>query len=190
MNTPAHAVFNLIVLGRKNHPEDLTPIAFGAVLPDMPMVLFYSVHKVILGTPEMVIWTEAYHSPGWQVFFDLLNSLPIIALIGFVAWQLGSRWITILSASMALHALCDLPLHNTDAHRHFYPFSDWRFESPISYWDPSHYGLWFAGAEIAMVIIGALWLLRRYQSRWAKSLFALVAISYVVYIGYVIVVWV
>jgi hypothetical protein len=190
MNTPAHAVFNLLVLGRKKHPEDLTPIAIGAVLPDMPMVSFYFANKVILGAPEMVIWSQTYYSPGWQIFFDFFNSLPIIALIGLVAWRLGSRWMAMLSASMALHSVCDLLLHNNDAHRHFFPFSNWRFESPISYWDPSHFGLWFAPVEIAMVIVGSFWLLRRYQSRWAKSVFALVAISYAVYIGYVVIVWV
>ena len=190
MNTPAHAVFNLMVLGRKDHPEDLTPIAIGAVLPDLPMVIFYFVHKVILETPEMVIWRHAYYQSGWQVFFDIFNSLPIIGLIGYLAWRFGWRWLTMLSLSMGLHALCDLPLHHDDAHRHFFPFSDWRFESPISYWDPAHHGIWVGLAEIGMVIAASVWLVRRYPYRWSKALFAMLAISYIVYIGYVFVVWV
>ena len=73
MNTPAHAVFSLLVLGRKEHPEDVTPIAIGAVLPDMPMVLFYFVHRVIFGVPEMAIWTEAYFMTGLYIL--MLNCL-------------------------------------------------------------------------------------------------------------------
>ena len=121
MNTPAHAVFNLLVLGRKNHPEDLAPITVGAVLPDLPMVFFYAVHKLALRTPEAIIWSQSYYDPVWQLVFDLFNSIPILAIFGFVAWRLGSRWCVLLAASMALHALCDLPLHNDDGHRHFFP---------------------------------------------------------------------
>ena len=190
MNTPAHAVFNLLILGRKNRPQDLAPIAIGAVLPDLPMVLFYVVHKIFLRTPEMVIWSEAYYDSSWQVFFDIFNSIPIIAVVGWISWKAGSRWMAMLCLSMGLHALCDLPLHHDDAHRHFFPFSDWRFESPISYWDPAHHGLWVGLAEVLMVIAGSLWLVRRYPHRGSRALFALVALASVVYIGYVLVVWV
>jgi hypothetical protein len=62
---------------------------------------------------------------------------------------------------MVLHVAADLPLHREDAHGHFYPFSDWHFESPISYWDPAHHGLVVGGLEVVGVIIGSLVLVRR-----------------------------
>ena len=66
---------------------------------------------------------------------------------------------------MALHCLGDLPLHNEDAHAHFFPFSTWHFRSPVSYWDPRHFGLVTASAEALFVAGGALVLLRQGGSR-------------------------
>jgi hypothetical protein len=40
VNTPAHALFNMLVLGRKGEARFLVPIAVGAVVPDLPMVVF------------------------------------------------------------------------------------------------------------------------------------------------------
>lgn len=53
--------------------------------------------------------------------------------------------------SMVFHSLGDLPVHHDDAHRHFFPFSDYRLISPISYWDPQHYGRIVAGVEVLAV---------------------------------------
>ena len=38
-----------------------------------------------------------------------------------------------------------------DAHRHFYPLSDYRFISLVSYWDPRHYGTVAMPAELLTV---------------------------------------
>lgn len=190
MNTPAHAVLNLLLLGRAEQPGRLAPIAIGAVMPDLPMVWFYFREKVLRGVPESVIWNESYFAPGWQRLFDLFNSLPLIALGAATAWALKARGWALLFASMALHCLTDLPLHNDDAHRHFLPFSGWRFESPISYWDPRFGGVWVALAEVAMVLVGSAVLARRFEARWVRGLVALIGAGYLAYIVYVFVVWV
>lgn len=190
MNTPAHAVFNLLVLDAKDRSHWLWPVALGSILPDLPMVSFYAWQKLVLGTPERVIWRERYYLESWQAFFDLFNSLPILGVGLVVAWWLGaSRWLALL-ASMVLHCLCDLPLHHDDAHRHFWPISDWRFESPVSYWDPSHYGQWISLAEIALVLGGSAWLFLHHESRKARLLVGAVGGLYLAYLGYVLVVWV
>ena len=197
MNTPAHAIFNLLVLrgagkaGARN--ELILPVAVGAVLPDLPMVWFYFYQRVLVGLPEQVIWGEAYYR-DWQVVFDLFNSLPLLAVLSVGAFLLGARRLGFLAASMGIHSLADLPLHNDDAHRHLYPLSDWRFESPISYWDPSHYGLWIALAEIVMVSGGGLYLLRGYPAgrngRLGRGIVGTVVALYIGYLVFVVVVWV
>jgi hypothetical protein len=47
---------------------------------------------------------------------------------------------------------CDLPLHHEDAHRHFLPFTNWRFISPVSYWDPEYHGRIIAVIEILFTL--------------------------------------
>ncbi|MFN0043423.1 MAG: hypothetical protein ACKVSF_09450, partial [Alphaproteobacteria bacterium] len=77
-----------------------------------------------------------------------------------------------------LHIAGDFPLHIDDAHAHFWPLSDWRFRSPVSYWDARHYGQLWAPFEAALAVamIAVLW--RRYDARWVRAALALGALSY------------
>ena len=93
--------------------------------------------------PAVITLQNTFHSP-----------LILIALITicYFAWhrqtQIQSKnacssysvlfWI--FCASL-LHTIIDIPLHSTDGPLLFFPL-DWnyRFASPISYWDPNYYG--------------------------------------------------
>jgi len=88
-----------------------------------------------------------------------------------------------------LHIAGDLPLHNDDAHRHFFPFSNWRFISPVSYWDPKHYGTIVAPIEILIVIISCVVLFLTFESLAGRLMIAAIGGSYLVYFIYVIRVW-
>lgn len=100
------------------------------------------------------------------------------------------RWplLVLLCASMLLHIFADLPLHNDNAHQHFFPLLEWRFESPVSYWDPAHYGIWASLFEIFAVTAASIFLCWRHiQLRpWATGIFAI----YLLYWGYVWIVWI
>ena len=65
---------------------------------------------------------------------------------------------------MTLHAVCDLLLHHDDAHLHFFLLSDWRFRSPVSYWDPNHFGEIVASLEGLVVMVGCIILFRSASS--------------------------
>jgi membrane-bound metal-dependent hydrolase YbcI (DUF457 family) len=189
MNTPAHIVVNLTILGREEKTDAIVPVAVGALLPDLPMMVFYAYAKLFSGISESVIWSETYHAAGWQTLFDLFNSLPIIAA-GYIAARLaGARRMALLFTSMALHCLGDLLLHHDDAHRHLFPLSNWRFSSPVSYWDPQHFGNIAGLLEAAAVIAGCIYLLRNSASVKARLLVGGLAGSYAVYWGYVAMVW-
>src|SRR5262245_25292111 len=170
LNTPAHAVLNLLALGRRGPFHAQSIIVAGALLPDVPMVLFYSFEKVVKQTSEVLIWTRAYYEPGWQVAFDGFHSIPLLVLgLTIAGWR---RWtaIRLLFSSMLLHAVVDLPLHHDDAHRHFFPVSDWRFQSPVSYWDPSHHGGIIGPIEAGLVAVGCVVLYRSATSLAARCL--------------------
>ncbi|MGB3614659.1 MAG: hypothetical protein WBA10_12770 [Elainellaceae cyanobacterium] len=188
MNTPAHVVLNLLCIGRQDKTAVLMPVILGGLLPDLPMFAFYGIEK-LKGTPEQVIWRQAYYLPEWQNFIDLFNSIPLVLLgLGLALW-LGSRSSILLFVSMLLHIAGDLPLHHDDGHRHFFPLSNWRFESPVSYWDPNHYGGVFGVMEILAVVASCLLLLRYYRSWACRIAIGLIGASYAGYFIYVSAVW-
>lgn len=190
MNTPGHAVVNLLLLGKRDRPNLFAPIALGSIVPDLPMLLFYFHQKVWLATPEHTIWSESYYLAGWQAFFDLVHSLPLIALAGLVAYAAKSPRVVAFLASMMMHAVCDLLLHRNDAHRHFFPLSEWRFVSPVSYWDPRYYGGVVSSVEVLVVVVGASWLFKQYPGKGARGFLGFILASYALYITYAFVVWV
>lgn len=169
MNTPAHAIFNLAMLGRKERPHWNPLIIWGALIPDLAMFGFYLVLK-LANIPERQIWGEAYYQPFWQNLFDFFNSIPL-ALLGIAVMLYFKRTgIALLFGSIVLHCLQDLPLHVDDGHRHFWPLSQFRFESAVSYWDPNYYGHIAAPVELGLMMIASIYVFRRVRSRWTKGL--------------------
>jgi hypothetical protein len=190
MNTPAHAVINLLLMARKpgqniSHKRSATIIA-GALLPDLAIIVFYAWH-LLLGTPESQIWSVEYYRPVWQALIDSFNSIPFIGLAMLISWKTRHYLLLVFFSSMLLHVFGDLPLHHDDAHRHFFPFSDWRFASPVSYWDPAHHGQWASLIEFAAVLAAAAFMYWRYLllRPWVTATTAV----YLLYWIYVFVVW-
>ena len=66
MNTPSHYILNLALLGKTIDSKNNMAIAIGAILPDIPIFIFYFVAKYIYKLPESKIWSEAYYEPFWQ----------------------------------------------------------------------------------------------------------------------------
>lgn len=152
MNTPAHIAASLLIWKDETGWRSASAVVIGAVLPDAPMFGFYAWQKLVVRQSENEIWSRLYFHDSWQLFFDVFNSIPLMLLVIAVSHWLGFRWGVLLGASALLHLVCDLPVHHDDAHRHFLPFTNWRFASPVSYWDPRHYGLVFMILELAFAV--------------------------------------
>jgi len=153
MKTPSHAIINLAILGRTQHSELNLLIVTGGILPDIPIFLFYFWAKYIARLPEATIWSKAYYEPFVQNIVALFHSIPLAGIGWLIAYYLGWPSVQILFVSTILHSLGDLPVHNDDAHRHFFPFSNYRFISPISYWDRKHYGSIVSLVEMLLVLL-------------------------------------
>lgn len=168
----------------------------GAVLPDASIFVMWGIAK-LQSVPESVIWQEWYYADFWQQLGAISNSLPLFLTCAVLGWLAGGRWhssvhcnaywatILLTAASAAiLHALTDLPLHHDDGHPHFWPFSNWIYSSPVSYWDPAHHGQIWSIIEIFLAIglIVILW--RRFKHRLARSLLFMTGSSYILMMGY------
>lgn len=194
VNTPAHAVIGLLLLSssstkdipRKASHKRSAIIVAGALLPDLAIIFFYA-WQLILGTPELQIWSVEYYRPIWQAAIDSLNSIPLICLAMLICWQTRRHLLLIFFSSMLLHVFGDLPLHHDDANRHFFPFSDWSFVSPVSYWDPAHHGQWAGLIELTGVIAAATFMYWRSAPLrpWVSAITAI----YLLYWVYVLLVW-
>ncbi|MEL6439368.1 MAG: hypothetical protein AAFQ80_08965 [Cyanobacteria bacterium J06621_8] len=182
MNTPGHYILNLALLGTTVTSKNNEAIALGAILPDVPIFIFYFVAKFIYKMPEGKIWSEAYYEPFWQNLVALFHSIPLALIGAAICYQLGWQSGTLLFISMVCHSLLDLPVHNDDAHRHFFPFSDYRFISPFSYWDSRHHGKIVSFVEMSLVLGANPIVFGLLNTPWTKGIVILIDLFYL--LGY------
>ena len=99
------------------------------------------------------------------------------------------KYFVLLLASMLVHCVFDFPVHHDDGHRHFFPISQFRFQSPVSYWDPNHFGKITGLIEILFFLAGSifLWQIENTMTKNALQLTRLrlvVLLTLVVYFGF------
>ncbi|MFM5980165.1 MAG: hypothetical protein ACKO9I_06380 [Sphaerospermopsis kisseleviana] len=182
MNTPSHAIINLVIFHQQLRTQASPAIIIGAILPDIPIFVFYFLMKFVYRLPERQIWSEVYYQPFWQFIVSTFHSIPL-ALLGVLIAHFGNwQIIEVGFISMVLHSLLDFPVHNHDAHRHFFPFSNYRFISPVSYWDVKHYGRIAAFVEILLVLGATIYLFPGVHTYWGAGL--LVAVNVFYWFGY------
>lgn len=177
MGTQSHVVLNIALLSKRNKPFLHYYAFIGAVLPDLPMFIFFAVETFIRKTPQREIWGSRYFMEAWQTFFDLFNAIPLILIVlGIGYYLLNSEKIVVCAWSMLLHCGFDFITHHDDGHHHFFPLSDFVFESPISYWDRDHYGDIIVPIERLVMLAASVYLFPRLKTRLERG--ALVVVNF------------
>ncbi|PXW72682.1 hypothetical protein C7964_101797 [Loktanella sp. PT4BL] len=177
MNTPAHLIFGLTAFGKAERPA-ITGAAFaGALIPDLSLYVLAGWHLLLLGTSPDIVFGQLYYSAAWQSIFRIDNSFIIWGIALALAGLYRAPVMIALCGAALLHLGFDFLLHNDDARAHFWPMSNWVFQSPVSYWDPRHYGNIAGAVEVALSLLccGILW--RRYRGPWMRGLIALLGVS-------------
>ncbi|MBM3502954.1 MAG: cobalamin biosynthesis protein CobQ [Alphaproteobacteria bacterium] len=178
MNTPSHILYGAAMFGRHGRGPAVAAAA-GGLLPDVPAFLFVSWATWIEHIERRVIFRELYFSPEWQAWIGPSHSIVVwLGVLGLALWQ---RWPLLRIAALAglLHLAFDFPVHASDPHRHFWPLSDWRFHSPLSYWEPGHFRDYVQGAEIALALASAVAIFRHHRDWLVRSAALTLLLAYV-----------
>ena len=107
-----------------------------------------------------------FNDPLWITGHALFHAPPMILLYLTIGYWFGIKkgkgWARALfwfAVGCGFHSAIDIVTHHNDGPLLFFPF-DWttRFSSPVSYWDPQHYGGIFAIFEHLLDIVLLAWL--------------------------------
>ncbi|RYH02235.1 cobalamin biosynthesis protein CobQ [Salipiger sp. IMCC34102] len=176
MNTPAHLIFGLAAFGRPKAGRITLAALAGGLVPDLSLYLLAGWQLAVMGTDPQVVFGTMYYSALWQGIFRVDNSVPLWAVLAAVGLLWRSPVVVAFAGSGLLHLALDFPLHHDDARAHFWPLTDWVFASPLSYWDPAHFGGVIGPIEVGACVILSLWLWRRFRSRAMRGLIAALAV--------------
>lgn len=188
MHTQAHALLSYIAIKTSTSKEKWA-LVLGSILPDTSIVFMYITYKFFYGLSDQKIWSEIYFTDHFfQSLKNTLHSFPVLITLLLLAWIFQKRPMKVFALSAFLHALLDFPLHVDDGHMHFYPLSNWIYQSPVSYWDPKHYGLYFFTLEL-LFFASVTFYIWKSLSKKGKSLTALGGLMYLPSLLYYFSLW-
>lgn len=183
MNTPAHLIFGSAAFARPETRGTLPAALAGSLTPDLSLYVMVAVSIWGMGVPPETVFGQYYYSDSWQAVFAVDNSFVLWgALLALALWR---RWALLMAYAGAgfLHLAFDFPLHTHDARMHFWPLTDWVFESPVSYWDGTAHAGTVGPVTLVMSVTLAGVLIRRYRSTGIRLLFAVLALAELVSSG-------
>ncbi len=197
--TQTHALIAAALFANPQRPvKQNIAILVGSIAPDIAVFGLFSWSK-FAGIPERQLWREVYFSEPMLTYTAIDNSLPLYLVILFIgiiwtklkiqtpdSFENPSYLSVATSSAICLFALAaithlagDFPVHAHDAHPHFWPFTDWRFHSPISYWDDRHHGAAFSLFEAAVGVLLSVVLFRRFNSKLVRGVTLLAIFAYI-----------
>ncbi len=156
----------------------------GSVAPDLPLWIlsissisyYHFIQGWSLRETFNYIFDELYfYNPFWIASHNFLHS-PILLLLALCfLWQsrrhIGSRsrWLFWFVVACILHSVVDIFTHADDGPLLFFPL-EWtiRFHSPVSYWDPQHYGREFRVFERMLDVVLLIYLLNPRICRYVR----------------------
>jgi hypothetical protein len=179
MNTQSHAIINLFLLrkifGERKHniPYFHRLVIFGSILPDLPMFLFFF-YYTFLGVAQETIWGELFFRQDWQALFNMFNSLPLFLVVVLTAIIIKNKSVFVFGIAAIMHFVGDMFLHQEDGHAHFFPLSEYKFHSPVSYWNPEYFGGIFSIFETLLILALSVPLWKGLKNKWARTLIIIV----------------
>ena len=187
MITSTHALLAIAALSKRGERRRNLSVLAGSLLPDLAIFLWAPYQAIVNGVSGDEMWNELYFEPPMQNLIAWFNSIPIygaLALIGYVARsKTWGKLILVFSLAALIHIATDMPVHSDDAYRHFWPISNWRFYSPLSYWDVDHHAGWVGKIDVAIALASIAVLWQRFPARWVKITLGLTLVFYALWLA-------
>lgn len=189
MNTQTHVIISAALFGGEV-PKRAWVAALGGVLPDVPMLLIVLTLK-LSGVPASRIFDDMYWQNWWQITNGVAHNFwawgGLLVLAIFMRERLAASasnidfWtlVFVFAASGLLHSAIDFICHREDAHMSLWPVTRWKFMSPVSYYDPTHFGRWFGLFEAAIGVLLSIVLLQRFNANLLRAVLAICIFLYV-----------
>ncbi len=150
----------------------------GSLLPDLPLIALSSslflrntntakAHEIMhYNFENNSLWIILHNTPH-----SLVVLLALLALGYFLKRKKSGDWLFWLILGALIHTVIDIFTHYSDGPRFLFPLS-WtiRFLSPVSYWDPNHYGRIFSIFEYLFDFSLLLYLLKDYFKKNFKKI--------------------
>lgn len=177
-----HTLFALAVLTKKDQPIRNRAVFWGSVIPDAFIYFVALGWMVFMDEPMQRLWDEVYFDQPMQSIASALNSIPIytfLAGLGYIfrATKIGGI-LLFFSLAVLLHIALDFPVHAHDAYAHFLPLTDWKFHSPLSYWESHLHAHWVGVVETGIALVSAWIIHKRFDKPWITILMTVLAVLY------------
>ena len=161
MQTPSHLLITAVLAHKGRNPTHIPvhipALLIGSVLPDVPFVVLTILYEIYYRwfapfpgnatIMEYLHFELFYTDPIWLIGHNFFHSLVINSLLiglGYWGFRRGWRWALSLfwfGVGTLFHTLIDIFTHNSDGPLLFFPLNwQYRFASPISYWEVAYYG--------------------------------------------------
>lgn len=194
MITPTHVVINVALAHHRRGTAFLGDrlrrrlFVLGGLAPDVGLYVltaaaaFYypAARGLSLDETFRLVFDDLfYEAPPFLVAHNLLHApLVLVALAAAGTWarrrtaycRLGGA-LQAFALGCAVHTVLDIGVHHDDGPLLLFPFDlGYRFESPVSYYDPAHYGSIVAPIDLAITVVGltviaGVWVRRRRRAR-------------------------
>ena len=140
----------------------------GSLMPDVPLFvlsvvfgLFSAMAQAGMNSAAMAEYDRLFfNDPLWTIPHNFFHAPFILAglfAVGLLLHRQGSKWgnwLVWFVLAAALHTAVDIFTHHNDGPLIFFPFDfQTRFASPVSYWDPNHYGRIFTPIEMGLDLL-------------------------------------
>lgn len=150
---------------KQKMPVHTKGFLLGSVLPDIPL-FFLSIGYIVYYRWINPAGTQGFFSrfdqhffndPLWIIphnFFHAPFILFAMLIVGYLGMRREKKWASFLfwfAVGCTIHTTIDIFTHNNDGPLLLFPFNwKYRFASPVSYWDPHHFGGAFTVFEYAL----------------------------------------